>query len=250
MSKRIIVTSALPYANGPIHFGHVVGAYLPADIYVRYRRMCGDDVHYVCGSDEHGVAITLKAEQAGKPYADYVDQWYDVITQTLAAVGIEFDLFSGTAAHRNPHHVELSQQFFSDLKSNGYLERRTEDQFFSESLQRFLPDRYVEGTCYLCGHVQARGDECPSCGSWLDAKKLKDPKSSLDGSTPVLKATSHWYLQLDKLRDEWLQDWFTGKSDEWKVNVRHFVKGALKDLRELAKGWPDCASWGNRRNVV
>jgi len=232
MSKRIIVTSALPYANGPIHFGHVVGAYLPADIYVRYRRMCGDDVHYVCGSDEHGVAITLKAEQAGKPYADYVDQWYDVITQTLAAVGIEFDLFSGTAAHRNPHHVELSQQFFSDLKSNGYLERRTEDQFFSESLQRFLPDRYVEGTCYLCGHVQARGDECPSCGSWLDAKKLKDPKSSLDGSTPVLKATSHWYLQLDKLRDEWLQDWFTGKSDEWKVNVRHFVKGALKDLRE------------------
>jgi methionyl-tRNA synthetase len=232
MPEKLIVTSALPYANGPIHFGHVVGAYLPADIYVRYRRMCGDEVHYVCGSDEHGVAITLKAEQAGKSYEEYVDHWYGEITRILNDVGIEFDLFSGTSAHRNPHHVELAQTFFRDLHANGYLKKRSEEQFYSEQMQRFLPDRYVEGTCYLCDHEGARGDECPSCGSWLDAKKLKNPRSTLDGSPPVLKSTSHWYLQLDKIRDEWLEDWFQSKQDEWKINVRHFVKSALKDLRE------------------
>ncbi|MEE2886004.1 MAG: methionine--tRNA ligase [Planctomycetota bacterium] len=232
MSEKIIVTSALPYANGPIHFGHVVGAYLPADIYVRYRRMCGDDVHYICGSDEHGVAITLKAEQAGQSYEEYVDHWFGEITRILGDVGIEFDLFSGTAAHRNPHHVELAQTFFRDLHANGYLEQRSEEQFFSEQTQRFLPDRYVKGTCYLCDFDGARGDECPSCGSWLDAKKLKNPRSTLDDSPPVLKSTTHWYLQLDKIRDEWLEQWFESKQVEWKVNVRHFVKGALKDLRE------------------
>ena len=232
VSEKIIVTSALPYANGPIHFGHVVGAYLPADIYVRYRRMCGDDVHYICGSDEHGVAITLKAEQAGQSYEEYVDHWFGEITRILGDVGVEFDLFSGTAAHRNPHHVELAQTFFRDLHANGYLEQRSEEQFFSEQTQRFLPDRYVKGTCYLCGFDGARGDECPSCGSWLDAKKLKDPRSTLDDSPPVLKSTTHWYLQLDKIRDEWLEEWFESKHGEWKVNVRHFVKGALKDLRE------------------
>ncbi len=229
MSARIIVTSALPYANGPIHFGHVVGAYLPADIYVRYRKMCGDDVHFICGTDEYGVAITLKAEQAGQSYEEYVDRWHEVIHRMLGTVDIEFDLFSGTAAHRNPHHAELSQQFFRDLKNNGYLEQRSEDQFYSESLQRFLPDRYVEGTCYICGHEQARGDECPSCSNWLDAKKLKNPRSTVGGSKPVLKATRHWYLQLDKIRDEWLSEWFRGKHDDWKINVRHFVTGSLAE---------------------
>ena len=232
MPERIIVTSALPYANGPIHFGHVVGAYLPADIYVRYRRLCGDDVHYICGADEYGVAITLKAEQAGQTYEEYVDRWHDEIKRTLTDVGIEFDLFSGTAAHRNPHHVALSQEFFTDLKNNGYLSRKTEKQFFSESLGRFLPDRYIEGTCYICGHDQARGDECPNCGSWLDARKLIEPRNSLDGSAPILRDTSHWYLQLDKIRDEWLGKWFQDKNDDWKVNVRRFVESALKDIRE------------------
>jgi len=244
MSKRLIVTSALPYANGPIHFGHVVGAYLPADIYVRFRRACGDDVHFVCGADEHGVAITLKAEQQGQPYDAYVDHWQAESRRMLDSVAVEFDIFSGTSHHRNPFHRELSQQFFTDLLANGYVFEKTEEQFFSPSVQRFLPDRYIEGTCYVCGHEGARGDECPACGSWLEAKKLLEPRSTLDGTTPELRPSKHWYLDLPKLRDDWLQEWFESKSGEWKVNVERFVRGALEDLpakpitRDLPWGVP------------
>ena len=232
MSRNVIVTSALPYANGPIHFGHVVGAYLPADIYTRFRRMCGDRVHYVCGTDEHGVAITLKAEEAGQSYEEYVDHWHAEISRILSDVGIEFDIFSGTSNHRNPFHRPLAQQFFASLLENGYLMENTEEQFFSESLGRFLPDRYVTGTCYVCGNDQARGDECPQCGTWIDAKKLKEPRSSIDGAIPVLRETKHWYLDLQRVRDEWLGEWFKGKHEDWKVNVRRFVEIALEDLRE------------------
>ncbi len=232
MPKNVIVTSALPYANGPIHFGHVVGAYLPADIYVRFRRMLGDQVHYVCGSDEHGVAITLKAEQAGQGYAEYVDHWHQVISKSLADLDIDFDIFSGTSDHRNPQHRALSQQFFLDLQKNGYLLEKTEEQYYSKAADRFLPDRYVSGKCYECGYAEARGDECPSCGKYLDAKKLIDPRSSLDGSVPELRPSKHWYLDLAKARDEWLQGWFTGKKGQWKVNVENFVLSELKGLRE------------------
>jgi methionyl-tRNA synthetase len=234
MPRKVIVTSALPYANGPIHFGHVVGAYLPADIYARFRRLAGDDVHFVCGTDEHGVAITLKAEQEGKPYEAYVDHWQREIHRILKGVGIEFDIFSGTAHHRNPYHRPLSQQFFSDLLKNGYLTTRTEDQYYSAQMQRFLPDRYVQGECYVCGFAKARGDECPKCGTWLDAKRLRNPVCTLDGSTPVLKPSSHWYLDLPKIRGEWLQKWFEGKGEQWKVNVRNFVVKALDDMPERA----------------
>lgn len=232
MAEKLIVTSALPYANGPIHFGHVVGAYLPADIYVRFRRLCGDDVHFVCGTDEHGVAITLRAERENESYETYVDRWQVDIKRVLDMVGIEFDIFSGTAHHKNPMHRELSQQFFCELVDNGYVIERTEDQFYSPSLDRFLPDRYVEGTCYLCKAEGARGDECPACGSWLDAKKLLEPRCSLDGSVPELRPSKHWYLDLPKLREERLQDWFDGKRGQWKVNVERFVSGALEDLPE------------------
>ncbi len=232
MPERILVTSALPYANGPIHFGHAVGAYLPADIYTRFRRMLGDDVHYVCGSDEHGAPITLKAEQQGKSYNDYVDHWHGEIKATLDSLGIEFDIFSGTSHHRNPFHREMSQQFFLDLQANGYLTEKTEEQFYSVESDRFLPDRYVQGTCYLCGFEKARGDECPSCGKYLDAKLLKKPKSTLDGTEPVLRETKHWYLDLGKARDTWLEDWFESKSGQWKPNVENFVRSDLKDLRE------------------
>ena len=194
MPKRVLITSALPYANGPIHFGHIVGAYLPGDIYTRFRRMLGDDVHYVCGTDEHGVAITLKAEQEGADYASYVDRWHESITQTLTKAGIEFDVFSGTAHHRNPHHRELAQQFFRDLDENGYLLKQTEKQFYSEASDRFLPDRYVQGTCYHCGYEKARGDECPQCGKFLESHLLKDPVSTIDGSKPMLRPTSHLSL--------------------------------------------------------
>lgn len=232
MAEKLIVTSALPYANGPIHFGHVVGAYLPADIYVRFRRLCGDDVHFVCGTDEHGVAITLRAEREGEPYEAYVDRWHSDIKRILDMAGVEFDIFSGTANHKNPWHRELSQQFFLDLVANGYVVERTEEQFYSPSLERFLPDRYIEGTCYLCKEEGARGDECPSCGSWLDAKKLLDPRCSLDGSAPELRPSTHWYLDLPKLREERLQEWFDSKRGEWKLNVERFVSGALEDLPE------------------
>ena len=232
MTDRVLVTSALPYANGPIHFGHIVGAYLPADIYTRYRRLRGDDVHFVCGTDEHGVAITLRAEQEGTDYASYVDRWHEVIAAALARAGIEFDVFSGTAHHRNPEHRAISQQFFTRLLENGYLLERTEEQFYSESLGRFLPDRYVQGTCYHCGYEQARGDECPNCGKYLDAKLLKNPVSTLDGQPPVLEESRHWYLDLAKIRDEWLGDWFDGKAGEWKPNVENFVRSDLKELRE------------------
>ncbi|MFO1050819.1 MAG: methionine--tRNA ligase [Planctomycetota bacterium] len=232
MSEPVIVTSALPYANGPIHFGHVVGAYLPADVYVRFRRMQGDDVHFLCGTDEHGVAITLKAEKEGVDYASYVDRWHRSIRTTLERFGIRFDVFSGTAHHRNPYHRPLSQQFFTDLLERGWLTVREEEQYFSESSQRFLPDRYIEGTCYLCGFEKARGDECPKCGKFLDAKRLIDPRSSLDGSRPVLRISKHWYLDLGRARDEWLEKWFRGKHGEWKPNVENFVLGDLEDLRE------------------
>jgi methionyl-tRNA synthetase len=240
--SRVIVTSALPYANGPIHFGHIVGAYLPADVYVRFRRSRGDEVHFVCGTDEHGVAITLKAEQEGKPYEAYVDHWQGVIGRLLEGVGIRFDIFSGTAHHRNPHHRALSQQFFSDLLQHGYLATRTEDQFYSETLRRFLPDRYVQGECYVCGFATARGDECPKCGSWLDAKRLRHPVCTLDGSTPVLRPSMHWYLDLPRIRDEWLQGWFEAKAGLWKVNVRNFASKALADLpaRAITRDLP----WG------
>lgn len=232
MPERLIVTSALPYANGPIHFGHLVGAYLPADVYVRFRRMLGDDVHYVCGTDEHGVAITLKAEQAGEDYESYVDRWHEAIKAKLDGLGIEFDIFTGTSHHRNPFHRELSQQFFTDLAANGYLLERTEEQFYSPTTERFLPDRYVVGTCYLCDYDQARGDECPNCGKYLDAKKLINPRSSLDGSEPVLKETRHWYLDLAKSRDTWLREWFESKREQWKPNVQNFVRSDLAELRE------------------
>ena len=233
MPERLIVTSALPYANGPIHFGHVVGAYLPADIYVRFRRMRGDQVHFVCGTDEHGVAITLKAEQSNQSYPQYVDHWHAEIRRTLVeTIGIEFDIFSGTAQHRNPYHGPLSQQFFTDLLANGYMFERSEEQYFSASLNRFLPDRYVEGGCYVCGFANARGDECPKCGTWLDAKRLVNPRCTLDGKPPVLRASKHWYLDLGKLRAEWLEQWFSSKHADWKPNVRHFSAEALKDLRE------------------
>ncbi len=232
MTETVLVTSALPYANGPIHFGHIVGAYLPADIYVRFRRMLGDDVHFVSGTDEHGVAITLKAEQAGVGYEDYVDRWHESIKRSLEHVGIEFDVFTGTSHHRNPFHRELAQQFFLDLKAQGYLGKHSEEQFFSEAMGRFLPDRYVEGTCYHCGYEKARGDECPHCGRYLEAQKLKDPRSTLDGSTPVLKETRHYYLDLGRARDEWLKDWFESKRGQWKPNVENFVAADLADLRE------------------
>lgn len=226
--SRYLVTSALPYANGPIHFGHVAGAYLPADVFVRCMRMRGHEVRYVCGADEHGAAITIGAEREGKDYSEYVAHWRADIKHLFDCFGIEFDVWSGTSIC--PRHEEFSQEFFRRLDENGFLQKRTTEQLFCEHDDMFLPDRYVLGACPQCGHAPARGDECPSCGSWLDPLKLGEPTCKVCGNTPVVRATTHWYLDLPKLRDEYIGEWFRGKS--WKANVQAFVAQMLEDLRE------------------
>ncbi len=228
---KYLVTSALPYANGPIHFGHVAGAYLPADVHVRYLRMAGHEVLYVCGTDEHGVAITLKAEQEGLGYREYVDRWHREIKEFFDRFRIEFDVWSGTA--RCPHHAALTQRFFQVLLERGLVFDQTEDQWYSEVSQRFLPDRYLEGRCPECGFEKARGDECPRCGQWIDARKLGDPVSLVDGSRPVLRPTKHWYLDLPKIHAQGLGAWYAAKkaAGEWKPNVDGYVQAMFKDLR-------------------
>ena len=238
--SRYLVTSALPYANGPIHFGHVIGAYLPADCYVRTLRMLGEDVIYVCGADEHGVAITINADQEGVDYPSYVARWRDDIHATFERFGIEFDVWSGTSV--SPHHAGLSQEFFLRLLEGGYLVAKDIEQHFCPKDEIFLPDRYVEGTCPKCGHDPARGDECPNCGAWLDALELGSPRCKLCGTTPEKRASVHHYLDLKQLRDERIGAWFTEKT--WKPNVSAFIKNQLEDIdlrpitRDLAWGVP------------
>jgi methionyl-tRNA synthetase len=224
---RYLVTSALPYANGPIHFGQVIGAYLPADVYVRTLRMLGEEVCFVCGTDEYGAAITMNAEREDVPYAEYVAHWRDAAKTTFDRVGIEFDVWSGTSV--SPYHGELAQEFFRRLDEGGYLQRRTNEQFYCPRDERFLPDRYVQGTCYVCGEAGARGDECPSCGTWLEALRLVEPRCLTCGATPVQRETTHWYLDLPKLRDEHIGAWFS--DHPWKGNVKAFVGALLDDLR-------------------
>jgi len=237
---RHLVTSALPYANGPIHFGHVIGAYLPADCYVRTLRMKGEEVCFVCGTDEHGVAITIRADEEGTSYPDYVARWREDIRATFDRVGIEFDVWSGTSVC--PHHRELSQEFFRRLHAGGYLVARDVEQHYCPKDDIFLPDRYVEGTCPKCGFERARGDECPRCGAWLDALELGSPRCKLCGSSPEPRESLHYYLDLAKLRDERIGAWFGAKS--WKSNVAAFVQNQLEDIdqrpitRDLAWGVP------------
>jgi methionyl-tRNA synthetase len=227
---RYLVTSALPYANGPIHFGHVAGAYLPADVYVRTLRMLGEDVAFICGTDEHGVAITMRAEDAGQEYGAYVRQWHAEFQRTFDELGIEFDIFSGTS--QCPQHVETSQEFFRRLDENGYLERRTTEQLYCPRDEMFLADRYVTGTCYVCGHAAARGDECPSCGTWIDALRLLEPECKRCGASPERRSTTHWYLDLPKLRDEHLGSWIA--THDWKPNVDAFIRNMLEDVPQRA----------------
>ncbi len=232
MASKVLVTSALPYANGPIHFGHVVGAYLPADIYVRARRLFGDEVLYVCGTDEHGVTIVQNAEKAGMDCQEFVAKWRKVIKETFDKFNIQFDIFSGTSKGHNPFHAPLSQDFFKRLYQNGYVSSRTIKQLFCPSCKRFLADRYVEGICPKCGKPGARGDECGACGAWIDPLELKDPKCKQCGGTPEIKETMHWFLDLPKLRKEHIESWFRSKEKEWKPNVKTFVENMLMDLKD------------------
>ncbi len=227
--RKYLVTSALPYANGPLHLGHLAGAYLPADIFVRFKRLCGEDVVYICGSDEHGVPITIRAEKEGVSPRAVVDKYHAEMVESFKKMRIDFDNFSGTA---RPRHYEISQRFFLDLYENNHLVTKTEEQFFDGRKKRFLPDRYIEGKCPHCGYEKARGDQCDNCGRLLNSMDLINPLSILSGEKPVIKKTMHWYLKLQDF-EERLIDWIKSK-ENWKDNVRNFVLGWIdkEGLRE------------------
>ncbi len=213
--KRYTVTSALPYANGPIHIGHIAGVYLPADIYTRYLRLKGKDVIFIGGSDEHGVPITLRAKKEGVSPQVIVDRYHYMIKKSFEEFGISFDIYSRTS---NKIHHETAQEFFLTLYNKGELIEKNEKQFFDEVENQFLADRYITGTCPKCGADNAYGDQCEKCGSSLSSTELINPKSVISGSKPVLKETKHWYLPLDKYEAE-LRQWILEEHKDWKPNV-------------------------------
>ncbi len=203
--KRYLVTSALPYANGPLHLGHLAGAYLSADAYVRFQRLMGKDIVYVCGSDEYGAAISMKARQLNVSPQEIVDKYHNLIKETFDRIGISFDIYHRTTADI---HAETSQGFFRTLYEKGEFEESTSEQYFDEVANVFLADRYIKGECPKCGYPEAYGDQCESCGSSLSPKDLINPVSVLSGSKPSLRETTHWYLPLDKNAD-WLRTWIS-----------------------------------------
>jgi len=228
--KKALVTSALPYANGKVHLGHLAGAYLPADIYVRWLRLKGVDVRFVCGSDEHGVPITLSALKRGISPQQVVDEYHKANGDAFAAADVQFDIWGRTSSAE--HHV-LTQQFFTRLFSKGYIEKRETQQLYSEKSKMFLPDRYVEGTCPLCGDENARGDQCDKCGGTYEVTELKNPRVAIDGdgSTPVLKTTSHWFLKLDAFSDrlkEFVASHGEDSASPWRLNAQREATGWLK----------------------
>jgi len=213
--KRYTVTSALPYANGPIHIGHLAGVYVPADIYVRYLRSNGEDVLFIGGSDEHGVPITIKAKQEGVTPQQIVDKYHGIIKKSFQELGISFDIYSRTS---NKTHHETAAEFFTTLYEKGEFIVKTSEQLYDEENKQFLADRYIIGTCPHCNNERAYGDQCEKCGTSLNATDLINPKSVLSGNVPVMKETKHWYLPLDKY-EPWLKKWILEEHKEWKTNV-------------------------------
>jgi methionyl-tRNA synthetase len=232
--NRTTVTAALPYANGPLHIGHIAGAYLPADIYVRCLRSRGKEVLFICGSDEHGAAITIRAMKDGTTPRAIVDKYHAMMGQAFVDFGIHFDIYHRTSAEL---HKETSQEFFLQLHKNGAFTEQEEQQYYDEEAKQFLADRYIKGTCPVCGNTEAYGDQCEKCGSALSPKELKDPRSTLSGAAPVLKSTKHWYLPMDRSQ-QWVEEWInTGVLDgaqqhdasEWKPQVLGQCNSWLKD---------------------
>ncbi len=212
--KRYTVTAALIYANGPIHIGHLAGCYLPADIYVRYLRLKGKDVAFISGTDEHGVPITIKAKKEGTTPQGVVDKYYGIIKDSFEQFGISFDIYSRTS---NPVHHETSQEFFTTLNNKGYFDEVITEQYFDETAQQFLADRYIVGECPVCHNEGAYGDQCEKCGSSLSPTELINPKSTISGAKPVMKATKNWYLPLDRMQPE--IEKYVNSHPEWKPNV-------------------------------
>jgi methionyl-tRNA synthetase len=214
--KRITVTAALPYANGPKHIGHLAGAYIPSDVYVRYQRLMGRDVLFVCGSDEHGTAIPNQALKENTTSQAIIDKYHTLIHECLRKLGISFDIYHRTSEQ---NHHQTSQEFFLNVHKKGLLTEETSEQYFDEKAQVFLADRYIMGTCPKCGHDKAYGDQCEKCGSTLSPRELINPKSTLTGNVPILKPTKHWYLPLEDY-EPWLRDWILkSHQQDWKTNV-------------------------------
>ncbi len=222
MAQKYLITCALPYANGPVHMGHIAGVYLPGDIFTRFLRLKGEECIFICGTDDHGVPITISADQEKSTPAAIVKKYHGMQEAAFKGLGIEFDMFSGTSTCK--HHRELSQEFFLSLQKTGHIEPRITAQYYCTSCERFLPDRYVEGQCPFCGAEDARGDQCEACGNALDS--LKDPKCKICGKRPEKRKTKHWFLRLDKYQDLIL-DWLNSKTN-WKDNVRKFATEMLK----------------------
>ena len=239
--KRTLVTCALPYANGPVHIGHLAGVYVPADIYVRYLRMKGEDVLYVCGSDEHGVPITIKARAQGVTPQDIVDKYHQIIRDSFTGLGINFDIYGRTSSGV---HAANASEFFRKLYDEGKFITKESEQYYDPEAKTFLADRYIVGTCPKCGNEGAYGDQCEKCGSTLSPEELINPKSKLSGAAPVKKKTTHWYLPLDRY-EAWLSEWILEGHKEWRSNVygqcKSWIDGGLQPRavsRDLDWGVP------------
>ncbi|MBI9040739.1 methionine--tRNA ligase [Lutibacter sp.] len=225
-SKRYTITAALPYTNGPVHIGHLAGVYVPADIYARYLRNIGNDVLYICGSDEHGVPITIKAKKEGVSPQDVVDKYHAIIKKSFSDFGISFDNYSRTSAEI---HHKTASEFFKKLYNEGKFIEETTEQLYDEEANQFLADRFVVGTCPKCGNEESYGDQCEKCGTSHNATDLINPKSAITGNVPTMKVTKHWYLPLDKY-ETWLREWIVeGHKNDWKTNVLGQVKSWLDD---------------------
>ena len=231
--KRHLITSALPYANGPLHIGHIAGAYLPGDIYARYLRLKKEVVVYVCGSDEHGAAITIKAKKEGTTPKKIVDKYHEINKKSFAEFGISFDIYHRTSS--DLHH-ETAQEFFKDLEAKGAFEKKSSKQFYDEEHSQFLADRYITGTCPKCDFDKAYGDQCEKCGSSLNAEELINPISILSGKTPVLKETYHWYLPMGK-EEDWIRDWIS--KGEFNGRKQHNPKDWKKQVVGQCLSWID-----------
>jgi methionyl-tRNA synthetase len=240
MPKRILVTSALPYANGPIHLGHLAGAYLPSDLYTRFQRLKGRDIIHICGSDEHGVPITIAAEREGITPKEIVDRYHEWNKKVFEQFGIHFDYYGRTSSKT---HKETSQDFFLKLYEQGLFKKKSQEQLYDEEADMFLPDRYVKGTCPHCSHPEAYGDQCEKCGTSLSPTDLIDPVSSITGNKPIIKTTEHWFIPLGDFQEK-LEKWIDSRNN-WKPNVvgqcKSWLKSGLGDravTRDLTWGVP------------
>jgi methionyl-tRNA synthetase len=239
--KRTLITAALPYANGPLHIGHLAGCYLPADLFARFKRLAGEEVLFICGSDEHGVPITISADKEKVSPQDIVDRFHNLNKASFEKLGISFNYYARTTS---PVHRETSQDFFLTLFNGGFLVPREEPQLYDEVAKMFLPDRYVEGTCPVCSNPNARGDQCENCGTYLNQTELINPRSKVSGSIPVVRPAKHWYFALSRFQKE-LEQYIESHRDDWKENVlqaaRSWLKSGLQDrpiTRDLTWGVP------------